>query len=143
MNQGIAIRGAAAQDEAAVVALWRACGLVVSWNDPVEDFRFARGRDNSDILVGVAAGDRIVGSVMVGHDGHRGWLYYLATDPGWRRRGVGRSMVRAAEDWLRERRVPKVQLMVRETNTAVVAFYERLGFETMPRVLMQRWLRDS
>ena len=143
MEQGIAIRSAAAQDEAAVVALWRACGLVVSWNDPAEDFRFARGQDNSDILVGIADGDRIVGSVMVGHDGHRGWLYYLATDPGWRRRGVGRHMVRAAEDWLRERCVPKVQLMVRETNTAVVAFYERLGFETMPRVLMQRWLRDS
>lgn len=132
-------RSARAEDEPAVVALWQACGLIVSYNDPSADFRFARGGPASDVLVGEADG-RIVGSVMVGHDGHRGWLYYLAAAPDRRGRGVGRRMVEAAEAWLRERGVPKAQLIVRETNTRVVGFYERLGYEVAPRVLMAKWL---
>ncbi len=126
-------------DEGAVVALWRACGLVVPHNDPLQDFRFAHGRTGSDVLVGADEG-RIVGAVMVGNDGHRGWLYYLAADPARRGQGVGRRMVEAAEDWLRRRGVAKVQLMVRDTNTAVVPFYEHLGFETAPRVVLGKRL---
>ncbi|MCW2248198.1 ribosomal protein S18 acetylase RimI-like enzyme [Azospirillum fermentarium] len=136
----LTIRNATAEDEAALVALWRDCHLLTSYNDPVADFRFARGGACSDVLVGVDAAGAIVGSVMVGHDGHRGWLYYVAATPGARGTGIGRGMVQAAEAWLRQRGVPKAQLMVRETNTAVVAFYERLGFEVTPRVLMGKWL---
>lgn len=139
------IRPAAAEDEDAVVALWRACGLVVSYNDPAADFRFARAGGASDVLVGtvgngLADGDRIVASVMVGHDGHRGWLWYVAVDPGLRGAGAGRAMVAAAETWLRDRGVAKVHLLVRETNTGVVAFYEQQGFEVAPRVMMAKWL---
>ena len=136
----LAIRPAGAADEDAVVALWRACGLVVSYNDPGADFRFARGGAASDVLVAAGAAGRIVGSVMVGHDGHRGWLYYVAADPSSRLRGIGRRMVRAAEDWLRMRGVRKAELMVRRTNTGVIGFYERLGFEESNVVVMQRWL---
>ena len=136
----LTIRPAAAGDEAAVVTLWRACDLVASYNDPAADFAFARAGACSDVLVGVDGDGRVHGSVMVGHDGHRGWLYYVAADPGARGIGIGREMVTAAEVWLREREVVKVQLLVRETNTAVVAFYERLGFEVAPRVVMGKWL---
>jgi ribosomal protein S18 acetylase RimI-like enzyme len=139
----LAVRGAVAEDEEAVVALWRACGLVASYNDPVADFRFAMAGPGSDVLVAVDEGGAIAGSVMVGHDGHRGWLYYVAAHPGSRGKGVGRRMVRAAEDWLRARGVQKVQLLVRETNTAVVGFYEHLGFEVAPRVVMSRWLGQT
>ncbi|MFD2180796.1 GNAT family acetyltransferase [Rhodoplanes azumiensis] len=138
------IRSATAEDEDAVVALWRACGLVVSYNDPATDFRFARAGSASDILVGtVGSGrpdDRVVASVMVGHDGHRGWLWYVAVDPGSRGAGVGRAVVAAAEEWLRRRGVQKVHLLVRETNTGVVAFYEQQGFAVAPRVMMAKWL---
>lgn len=79
---------------------------------------------------------------MVGHDGHRGWLYYLAVDPARQRRGVGRALVAAAEDWLATRGVPKVHLMVRESNAAVAAFYRRLGYDPMPRLNMQKWLKS-
>ena len=130
------IRSATAGDEAAVTALWKECGLTVSYNDPAADFRFALGKPNSDILVT----EDICGAVMVGHDGHRGWLYYLAVAPARQRQGVGRMLVTAAEQWLAERGVPKVHLMVRETNTAVTAFYRRLGFDLMPRINMQKWL---
>lgn len=127
-------------DERAVVYLWKACGLTVPYNDPAADFRFARGAAASDVLVARLECGRVCASVMVGHDGHRGWLYYVAVDPMLQRQGVGALIVAAAQDWLRERGVVKVQLLVRETNTAVVAFYEKLGFEVAPRVVMSKWL---
>jgi ribosomal protein S18 acetylase RimI-like enzyme len=136
----LTIRRALPDDEASVVALWHACGLVASYNDPAADFRFARAGACSDVLVGADGAGFINGSVMVGHDGHRGWLYYVASAPSARGRGIGREMVRAAEDWLRQRGVRKVQLLVRDTNTAVVPFYQRLGFEAAPLTVMNRWL---
>ena len=131
------IRSAMLQDEAAIVALWQASGLTVPHNDPVADFRFALGKPNSDIFVL----DDVSGSAMVGHDGHRGWLYYVAVAPNRRRQGLGRALVIAAEAWLKERGVPKAHLMVRETNQAVADFYKHLGYDPMPRINMQKWLK--
>jgi ribosomal protein S18 acetylase RimI-like enzyme len=136
----LTIRPAAAGDAPAVIALWRASGLVASYNDPAADFAFARAGACSDVLVGEDTAGRVKGSVMVGHDGHRGWLYYVAADPDARGGGIGRQMVTAAEAWLRARGVVKAQLLVRETNTKVVSFYEHLGFEVTPRVVMAKWL---
>lgn len=131
---------ASAADERAVTHLWRACGLTVPYNDPAADFRFALGRQASDVLIARAECGRIVGSVMVGHDGHRGWIYYVATEPMMQRQGIGTVMVEAAESWLKERGVVKLQLLVRETNTPVVAFYEKLGYEVAPRTVMSKWI---
>lgn len=139
----LTIRRAVPEDEPSVVELWRACDLVTSYNDPAADFRFARAGACSDVLVGGDETGRISGSVMVGHDGHRGWLYYVASTPRSRGRGIGRQMVQAAEEWLRQRGVVKAQLMIRETNSKVVSFYEHLGFEVTPRVVMSKWLRES
>lgn len=137
------IRSAHADDEPGIAALWRACDLVASYNDPATDFRFAKAGPCSDVLVGQNSDGDICGSVMVGHDGHRGWLYYVAADPASRGLGYGRQMVEAGEAWLRERGVVKVQLLVRETNTKVVAFYEHLGFEVAPRTVMTKWLIEA
>ena len=137
------VKSAVADDEQAVVALWHACDLVASYNDPVADFRFAKAAPCSDVLVAVDEAGEVAGSVMVGHDGHRGWLYYVAARPASRSKGVGRQMVQAAEHWLRQRGIVKVQLLVRETNTKVVSFYGHLGFEVAPRVVMSKWLEKS
>lgn len=136
----ISIREAVMEDEHQVVALWEACGLTVSYNDPQADYHFALCGSASTVLVAENELRKIVGSIMVGHDGHRGWLYYLAAAPDVRGTGAGRAMVDAGEDWLKIRRVRKVQLMVRPDNTEVVSFYDRLGYEDMPRVLMSKWL---
>lgn len=133
------IRCATTADEAAIVSLWHACALTVPYNDPLADFRFAQGKPASDVLV--ADKDGIAGTVMVGHDGHRGWLYYVAVDPARRKQGIGRALIAAAEKWLAQRGVPKVHLMVRETNAEVAAFYRHLGYEPMPRINMQKWLK--
>ena len=139
----VTVRPAVAADAHAVVALWRDCGLIAPYNDPEADFRFASAGPCSEVLVGADDTGRLVGSVMVGHDGHRGWLYYVAASPTSRGSGVGRRMVQAAEDWLRQRGVVKAQLLVREENTKVVGFYEQVGFEVAPRVVMSKWLGET
>jgi ribosomal protein S18 acetylase RimI-like enzyme len=138
----LSIRCASAGDQEDIVALWRACGLETSYNDLAQDFQFARAKLNSDILVGVSPEGQIVGSVMAGHDGHRGWLYYVAAAPDRWLQGIGKQMVAAGEEWLRDRKVVKVMLLVRDTNTQVVNFYNHIGFEAIPRVVMQKWLVD-
>lgn len=134
------IRNAVAQDETGIAALWRACGLTVSYNDPAEDFRFALNGACSTILVAQDMQLRIAGSVMVGHDGHRGWLYYVAVRPDLQGQGLGTKLVRAAEEWLQARAVRKVQLLVRSSNREVMGFYEQLGYADAPVAMMSRWL---
>jgi len=119
--------------------LWTACGLVVSYNPPLDDIAFARSSKEAEILVGMLD-ERIMCSVLVGHDGHRGWLYYVAVTPAQQGHGFGATIVAAAEEWLRARGVRKVQLLIRPTNVKVRAFYEHLGYETSPVTVMQRWL---
>ena len=126
-------------DVEAVIALWQRCGLTRPWNDPAGDIAFARGSTNAAILVGRADG-AIVGSVMVGHDGHRGWVYYVAIDPVQRRKDFGRAIMTAAEEWLRARGVSKVMLMVRPDNAQVQAFYDQLGYDVQERVIYAKWL---
>jgi ribosomal protein S18 acetylase RimI-like enzyme len=77
---------------------------------------------------------------MVGHDGHRGWVYYLAVDPRSRRRGLGRRMMQAAEAWLRKREAVKLNVMVRRENAGALGFYERLGYEDAEVTTLARWL---
>jgi len=126
-------------DQAAVVALWEACELTRAWNPPAGDIALLRASGHGEILL-AEEGGAVVGSVMVGHDGHRGWVYYLAADPARRGAGIGRDLMAAAEQWLRARGVRKLELMVRKSNAGVVAFYEHLGYETEPVVVLSRWL---
>jgi ribosomal protein S18 acetylase RimI-like enzyme len=126
-------------DAAAVVALWDACGLVRPWNPPMQDIADLCAHPTADILVTEGAGG-IVASVAVGYDGHRGWVYYLATDPANRGAGLGRAAMAAAEAWLQERGVAKVQLMVRESNVGVIGFYAGLGYTDSGVRVMQKWL---
>ena len=139
----LTIRSATPEDELHIAALWRACNLVTNYNNPENDFRFARGKENSDVLVCVQSDQTIIGSVMVGHDGHRGWIYYVAADPHHRNQGIGRLVVSAAEKWLKEKGIVKAMLLVRETNTQVVDFYKHLGFDSIPRTIMQKWLEEG
>lgn len=99
----------------AAAELWEVCGLTRPWNDPREDARRALAGATSTILAGRIAG-RLVATAMVGADGHRGWVYYLATALDLRRHGLGEAMMRAAESWAAGRGMPKLQLMVRDDN---------------------------
>jgi ribosomal protein S18 acetylase RimI-like enzyme len=122
-----------------VIALWQRCGLTRAWNDPAGDIALARRGANSTVLLGRHDG-ALVASVLVGHDGHRGWVYYVSVDPAHRSRGYGRAIMGAAEDWLRARGIQKLQLMVRGDNARVHAFYEALGYYDQKRVTFAKWL---
>jgi ribosomal protein S18 acetylase RimI-like enzyme len=129
-------------EEERVIGLWQLAGLTRPWNDPAQDLAFARGKPNSDVIVGEAEG-RLVATAMVGHDGHRGVMYYVAVDPDCRGRGYGRQMVAAAEQWLLSRGVWKVNLLVRRGNEAVMGFYDALGYAPSSTVLLERWIDPS
>ncbi|HEY7763738.1 MAG TPA: GNAT family acetyltransferase, partial [Aestuariivirgaceae bacterium] len=125
-----------------LIALWEACGLVRPWNKPEKDIAFARGKDQSDIIVGVIE-ESIVASLMVGHDGHRGSFYYVAVAPPWRGQGIGSLLIREGEKWLKERGVWKVNLLIRQENSSVQNFYEQLGYEVNRVMSMgQRLIED-
>ena len=114
-------------DDDAVVALWRACGLVVPWNDPRKDIRRKLRVQRDLVLVGSLDGN-LVATVMAGYEGHRGWINYLAVAEECRRRGFGRRMMDAAEARLRAIGCPKINLQIRRSNAAAVGFYRSLGF---------------
>lgn len=133
------IRPATPSDREAVVALWQAVGLTRPWNDPRTDFDMAIGSSSSAVLI-ASKGDALVGSVMVGFDGHRGWVYYLATAPGERGNGVGRSLMAQAEAWLKSRGCPKIQLMVRGDNEAARGFYAAIGYDLQDVVTLGKRL---
>jgi ribosomal protein S18 acetylase RimI-like enzyme len=126
-------------DIAEVIALWLRCGLTRPWNDPAADIALARKGPNATVLVG-RDGSSLVASVLVGHDGHRGWVYYVAVDPECRHKGYGRVIMTSAEDWLRARGLEKLQLMVRGDNTVVQSFYQSLGYLEQDRVVFAKWL---
>jgi ribosomal protein S18 acetylase RimI-like enzyme len=127
------------RDVGEVIALWQRAGLTRSWNDPTGDIALARKDNNATVLLGRKDGE-VVASVLVGHDGHRGWVYYVSVDPDHRGEGHGRAIMTAAEDWLRARGIQKLQLMVRGDNEKVHAFYESIGYYDQKRVTFAKWL---
>jgi len=128
------------RDTDGVVRLWTDCDLLKPWNDPRADIAQARKSGCAEILVAKAADGAILASVLVGEDGHRGWMYYVAVSPRLQRGGLGRRIIAAAEAWLARRGVQKAQLMIRAGNTKVRGFYAQLGYAVQERVVMARWL---
>ena len=119
-------------DEKAIIDLWRLCELVRPWNDPARDIQRKLKVNPELLLVGVdvgVSGEQIVATVMVGYEGHRGWINYLAVHPDYRRKGYGRRLMQHAEALLLELGCPKINLQVRTDNKSVVEFYRRLGYQ--------------
>lgn len=118
-------------DEEAVVALWKQCDLVRPWNDPHLDIQRKLTVQPELFLVAVLESE-IIGSVMCGYEGHRGWVNYLAVSPNQQNMGLGRRLMESAETALEALGCPKLNIQIRETNEAVLAFYKRLGYTADP-----------
>ncbi len=114
-------------DRDAVVALWSACDLLRPWNDPDRDIERKLALDAEGFLV-LELDGRVVGSVLVGDDGHRGWVNYLAVDPARRGLGFGALLMAEAERRLAQAGCPKVNLQIRASNEWVTGFYRHLGY---------------
>ena len=141
MGTGLRFVTLPAESIDAAVDLWEACGLTRPWNDPHADLRRALAGPASTVLA-LLEDAELLGTVMVGDDGHRGWVSYLAVAPGRQGQGLGRRLMTAAESWFRERHVPKIELMVRADNASVVAFYQGLGYADQDVTVLGRFLDD-
>ncbi len=135
----IHIRPYRSVDETAVIALWRECGLVRPQNDPKKDIA-RKLKVQPELFLVAEQGGRIVGSVMAGYEGHRGWINYLGVAPALQRTGLGRRLMAEAERLLRAAGCPKINLQIRPDNRAAVAFYERLDFVVEGAISMGRRL---
>ena len=114
-------------DMSAVVDLWKLCDLTRPWNDPTKDITRKLTVQPELFLLAEQEG-RIIGSVMAGYEGHRGWINYLAVHPDYRRAGLGRQLMAAAEKRLLSLGCPKINLQVRTSNAAAIGFYQSIGF---------------
>lgn len=114
-------------DQGKVIELWSRCGLIVPANDPVKDIELKLSFQ-PELFYVVVINEILAGSVMIGYDGHRGWLNYLGVDPLYRKEGLGRAIVEFSVDRLRGLNCPKLNIQVRNTNLGVIDFYKKLGF---------------
>jgi ribosomal protein S18 acetylase RimI-like enzyme len=115
------------KDQETVIDLWRKVGIIRVTNDPEVDIE--KKLEHSPELFLVAEIDgKIVGSVMIGYEGHRGWINYLGVSPELQRTRIGSALMRKAEQILHDLRCPKINLMIRKSNKHVIDFYKKNGY---------------
>lgn len=130
-------------DQECVIGLWTRCDLLRSWNDPVRDIARKQAEQPELFLVGFDSG-KLVASAMAGYDGHRGNVYYLAVDPDYQGRGLGRAIMSAVEELFVARGCPKLNILIRSSNVKVRRFYEKLGYISQEIECMgKRLIADS
>lgn len=123
------IRSFRETDRSDVIDLWKACDLTRPWNDPHKDISRKLAIQPELFFVGEVDGN-VVGSAMAGYDGHRGSVFYLAVSPRHQGKGFGRKLMEKIEITLEAMGCPKLNIMVRSSNEAVLAFYRQLGYAT-------------
>ncbi len=143
------IRAYASTDAVAVSELWaKVFGYADARNDPTRVLEHkltwdSRRTDGHDGLLVAVVGGRVVGTLMVGYDGHRAWLYRMAVEPSCRKRGIGRALVAAAEQRLRAVGCVKINLQLHAHNESGAVFWARLGYADEPRISMGKDLTAS
>lgn len=130
------------EDQTAVVELWQACQLVVPWNDPAKDIARKLKVDADLFLVGESNGE-IIATVMGGYEGHRGWVNYLAVSPQHQRKGYARQIMEYIEEQIQARGCPKINLMIRATNTEAEAFYNAIGYANETSIALGKRLESD
>jgi ribosomal protein S18 acetylase RimI-like enzyme len=121
------IRRYVKNDEEQVLVLWKNCNLIVPQNDPQQDIAAKMAFQPELFLVGELNGS-VIASIMIGYEGHRGWINYMGVDPSCQQRGYGKKLVQRACDELKKLGCLKVNLQVRDTNREAIGFYKKLGF---------------
>ncbi len=136
MKTNINIRKFSITDKSEVISLWKTCGLIVPSNNPEDDIEL-KIKFQPDLFFVAEIEGKVIGTVMTGFDGHRGWLNYLGVDPVFRKCGFGRSLVEYSINKLKELGCPKLNIQIRTGNTAVTDFYKKLGFQNHDVIGMQ------
>ena len=136
------IKEATLENAGEIIKIWNECSLIAPWNSPNDDIANALLNTTSTILL-LCNEDCIIGTVMVGYDGHRGWIYYLAVAKEFQKMGFGKTLIFEAEKWLKANDVPKVHLMIRHSNDAVKQFYETCNYMESDIIMMEKWLNKK
>jgi len=136
MKKEIAIRNFHPADQGEVINLWNLCGLIVPSNNPKKDIELKIKFQPELFFVAESEG-KVIGTVMTGYDGHRGWLNYLGVHPENRGTGCGRMLVEFSIKKLNELDCPKINIQVRNSNSEVKEFYKKLGFHEHEVASMQ------
>lgn len=131
-------RTAIIDDIPAITILWQETNIYRPYNPPAWDVAFALNSGNANLMVLENTRGDLIGTVMAGHDGHRGWIYYLAVSPDYQGLGLGKILSKHGEDWLRDQGVWRMQLMVRAENHAVQDFYRAQGYRALDVTVMQK-----
>ena len=140
MVMNMEIRKFGEEDREAVVLLWtEVFGYDAPHNEPSVSIEKKVSRDPDLFLVAVAEG-KVIGTVMGGYDGHRGWIYSLAVDKPWLSRGVGTALMEEIEVRLKTLGCLKVNLQVMVSNSEVVNFYQKQGYLVEERISMGKRL---
>ena len=126
MHEAIEIHSFRQENEAPLIKLWERCELVVAWNDSPKDISSKVQLDPEGLMLGWHE-NSLIASVMAGYEGHRGWINYLAVDPEFRRRGLGKTMMKATETYLEQFECPKINLQIRAQNHQVIEFIKALA----------------
>jgi GNAT superfamily N-acetyltransferase len=137
------VRRFAPGDREAVIALWRdVFGYAEARNRPERVLSDKLAFD--DGLLFVAVDDtRLVGTLLAGYDGHRGWFHRMAVAPRARRQGIGRALVKAAESALHALGCAKINLQTHVHNETAVSFWKQLGYAVEARVSMGKDLTGA
>ncbi len=136
------IRQYSADNENAIIELWQRCGLTRPWNDPRKDIARKLKVNPELFLVGFVNG-KVAASAVAGYEGHRGWVNYLAVDPDFQRKGLGRQMMQNVEQALAQTGCPKVNIQVRTGNLNAIEFYKNLGYKIDETVSMGKRLEED
>ena len=140
--KGLEIRPFVIEDTDAVLEVWSLAGMTTPERNPRSDIQKKLRHSPESFFVGTLEG-KVVSTVMVGYDGHRGWIYALAVRPDLQRQGIGRQMMEHSENWLRQHGCLRAKLQVDESRGDVTGFYLKLGYEVQPLVSMAKWFRVS
>jgi len=136
------IRNYQPKDEIQLIDLWAECDLVVPWNDPKKDIQ-RKALDSPKLFFVGELDEEIVASCMAGYDGHRGWIYYLAVKSKYQKQGLATSILLHSENALLKIGCPKIDLMVRNTNSDVISFYQKVGYKNDPVVVLSKRLNSD
>ncbi len=142
LDKAVTISSYSDQYQNQVIDLWNRSGLTVPWNDPKKDIE-RKLKDSPDFFYLALLDDQVIGSSMAGYDGHRGWFYYLGVTPEFRKKGVAGMLIRHGEKLLADQGCPKINLMVRKTNTGVIEFYKSAGYGDDPVLVLSKRLKTD
>lgn len=138
----VIIRSYIESDHEDIIALWEHCGLIRSWNDPAIDI-FRKTSQNDQLFIVAIKDGQLIGSVMGGYDGHRGWANYLAVAAAHQQLGVATALMQQLEKRLIALGCPKLQLLVRSENLSVINFYDSLGYSNQDVVCLGKRLIED